>query len=157
VQLASIAYPSSWSTTTDPPESACRYYDPDPITLPSDGSSPDVAVTVQADVASFEDAVAAATDPANWNVTQEVETTVSGLQATLVEAESTAADSGTPVGETLYSYIVDYGDSGTITIQASGDAQDAAYQASTEVADLMAQASTFTPPPPPTPTASPSS
>jgi hypothetical protein len=82
---------------------------------------------------------------------------VSGLQATLVEAESTAADSGTPVGETLYSYIVDYGDSGTITIQASGDAQDAAYQASTEVADLMAQASTFTPPPPPTPTASPSS
>jgi hypothetical protein len=153
-QLASIVYPSSWSTVTDPPESVCRYYDPEPITLPTDGSSPDVAVTVQADVASYEDAVAAATDPANWNVTQTVETTVSGLQATLVEAESTAAESGTAVGQTLYSYIIDYGDGGTVTIQTSGDAEDAAYQASTEVADLMAQASTFTPPAPPAPPAS---
>ena len=65
-------------TVSEPPAAACRYFDPEPITLPSDGSSPDVAVTVQADVASYEDAVAAATDPANWNVIQSVETTVSG-------------------------------------------------------------------------------
>jgi heat shock protein HslJ len=146
-QLASIVYPASWSTVSDPPSAACRYFDPEPITMPSDGSSPDVAVTVRADVASYEAAVAAALDPANWAVVQTAETTVSGLQATLVEAESTAPDSGTPVGTNLYSYIIDYGDGGTVTIQTSGDAQDPAYAANTEAADLMAQASTFTPPP----------
>jgi len=121
--------------------------------VPSDGSAPDAAITVRPDVASYEDAVAAATDPANWNVVQSVETTVSGLQATLVEATSTAAESGTPVGTTLYSYIVDYGDGGTLTIQTSGAAGDAVYAANTATADLMAQASTFTPPTP-TPPAS---
>ncbi len=91
------------------------------------------------DVASYDDAVAAATDPANWDVVQTVEATVSGLQATLVEATSTAAESGTPVGTTLYSYIIDYGDGGTLTIQTSGTAGDAAYDGQTQVADLMAQ------------------
>jgi len=153
-QLASIAYPASWHTVSDPPAAACRYFDANPIDVPSDGSAPDAAITVMPDVASYEDAVAAATDPANWNVVQSVETTVSGLEATLVEATSTAATSGTPVGTTLYSYIVDYGD-GTLTIQTSGAAGDAAYAANTEVADLMAQASTFTPPtPPPSPASS---
>jgi len=155
-QLASMVYPSSWHTVSEPPAAACRYFDPNPITLPSDGSAPDAAITVRPDVASYEDAVAAATDPANWNVVQSVETTVSGLQATLVEATSTAPESGTPVGTTLYSYIVDYGDGGTLTIQTSGAAGDAAYAvnaANTATADLMAQASTFTPPTP-TPPAS---
>jgi hypothetical protein len=147
-QLASIVYPAAWHTVSDPPAAACRYFDPNPISVPSDGSAPDTAITVKPDVASYDDAVAAATDPANWNVVQSVETTVSGLQATLVEATSTAADSGTPVGTNLYSYIVDYGDGGTLTIQTSGAASDAAYAASTQVADLMAQASTFTPPSP---------
>ena len=132
---------------SEPPAASCRYFDPNPISVPSDGSAPDTAITVKPDVASYEDAVAAATDPANWNVVQTIEATVSGLQATLVEATSTSADSGTPVGTTLYSYIIDYGD-GTLTIQTSGTAGDAAYAANTQVADLMAQASTFTPPSP---------
>ena len=149
-QLASIVYPASWHTVSEPPAASCRYFDPDPISVPSDGSAPDTAITVKPDVASYEDAVASATDPANWNVVQTAEATVSGLQATLVEATSTSADSGTPVGTTLYSYIVDYGD-GTLTIQTSGTAGDAAYAANTKVADLMAQASTFTPPSPPPP------
>ena len=116
--------------------------------MPSDGSAPAAAITVKPDVASYDDAVAAATDPASWKVIQSVGTTVSGLDATLVEATSTAAESGTPVGTTLYSYIIDYGDAGTLTIQTSGTAGDAAYTTKTDVADLMAQASTFTPPNP---------
>ena len=130
---------------SEPPAAACRYFDPNPITVPADAGTLDVAVSVKPDVASYDDAVAAATDPANWYVIQSVQTTVSGLDATLVEATSTAAESGTPVGTTLYSYIIDYGDAGTVTIQTSGTAGDATYQANTQVADLMAQASTFTP------------
>ena len=148
MQLASIVYPQSWHTVSEPPAAACRYFDPNPISVPSDGSAPDTAITVKPDVAAYVDAVTAATDPANWTVVQSVETTISGLQATLVEATSTAAESGTPVGTTLYSYIIDYGAGGTLTIQTSGTASDAAYAASKQVADLMAQASTFTPPSP---------
>ena len=147
-QLASIVYPAAWHTVSQPPLFACRFFDPNPISVPSDGTAPAAAITVRPDVASYEDAVAAATDPANWTVVQSVEATVSGLQATLVEATSTAAESGTPVGTTLYSYIIDYGDAGTLTIQTSGTASDASYAASTDVADFMAQASTFTPPTP---------
>ena len=113
VQLASIVYPASWHTrvraargepaaTSTRTRSACRR-----TAAPRTRRS-----RVKPDVASYDDAVAAATDPANWNVVQSVETTVSGLQATLVEATSTTADSGTPVGTTLYSYIIDYGDGG---------------------------------------------
>ncbi len=39
-QLASIVYPSSWHTVSEPPAAACRYFDPNPITVPSDGSEP---------------------------------------------------------------------------------------------------------------------
>ncbi len=145
VQLASIVYPATWHTLSEPPGLACRYFDSDPISVPSGGGAPDTDVTVKPDVASYEDAVAAATDPANWTVVQQVETTVSGLQATLVEATSTAPESGTPVGTTLYSYIVDYGDGGTVTIQTSGTTGDPDYATNTSAADLMAQGSTFTP------------
>jgi heat shock protein HslJ len=144
-QLASIVYPQSWSTVTEPPEFACRYFDPNPIDVPADPGTLDTAISVTPDVSSYEDAVVAATDPANWTVVRSMATTVSGLQATLVEATSTTVDSGTPVGTTLYSYIIDYGDGGTLSIQTSGVAGDPTYTADTEVADLMAQASTFTP------------
>jgi hypothetical protein len=130
---------------SEPPAIACRYFDPNPITVPADPGTLDAAISVKPDVASYDDAVAAATDPANWAVVQSVEATVSGLDATLVEATSTAAESGTPVGTTLYSYIIDYGAGGTVTIQTSGTPGDATYQANTQVADLMAQGSTFTP------------
>ncbi len=146
-QLASIVYPQSWFTLTEPPEAACRYFDPNPITVPTDPGTLDAAITVRPDVSSYSDAVAAATDPANWTVVQKLETTVSDLPATLVEATSTTVDSGTPVGTTLYSYIIDYGDGGTLSIQTSGVAGEPAYATNTVVASLMAQASTFTPSP----------
>lgn len=160
-QLATIAYPADWNTV-ESGAAACRYFDPEPFGPPAEIPI-DSAITVQPDVSSYEDAVAAATDPANWDVTQQVEATISGLQATLVEATSTAAESGTPVGETLYTYIIDYGDSGTVSIQTSGTRGDPTYTTNTQVADQMAQASTFTPPTPqapttlPAPTPSPSS
>ena len=115
--------------------------------MPTDPGTLDAAITVRPDVTSYDDAVAAATDAANWNVLQSTQVTVSGLPATLVEATSTAAESGTPVGTTLYQYIIDYGASGTLSIQTSGTAGDAAYEANTQVVDQMAQASTFTPSP----------
>ena len=146
-QLATIAYPQAWHTLSAPPQAACRYFDPNPISVPTDPGTLDAAVTVRPDVASYDDAVAAATDAANWNVLQSTQVTVSGLPATLVEATSTAAESGTPVGTTLYQYIIDYGASGTLSIQTSGTAGDAAYEANTQVVDQMAQASTFTPSP----------
>lgn len=152
--LASIVYPQDWHTIQPPAEHACQYFDPQPIDTSGDGQVQS-AITVSPDVSSYEDSVAAATDPANWDVVQTAEATVSGLQATLVEATSTAPESGTPVGTTLYSYIIDYGGRGTVTIQTSGTAGDAAYAANTEVADLMAQASTFIPPSPTEPIAAP--
>ena len=147
VQLASIVYPQAWHTVSEPPGAACRYFDPNPISVPADPGTLDAAISVKPDVVSYDDAVAAATDAANWNVLQSVQVTVSGLQATLVEATSTAAESGTPVGTTLYSYIIDYGAGGTLSIQTSGTKGDATYESNTQVADLMAQASTFTPSP----------
>jgi hypothetical protein len=146
-QLASIVYPQSWFTVTEPPEAACQYFDPNPITVPADPGTLDTAIAVRPDVSSYSDAVAAATDPANWTVVQTLETTVSDLPATLVEATSTTVDSGTPVGTTLYSYFIDYGDGGTLSIQTSGVVGEPAYAMNTVVASLMAQASTFTPSP----------
>jgi heat shock protein HslJ len=145
VQLATIAYPQAWHTVSEPPELACRYFDPNPISVPTDPGTLNAAVSVKPDVASYDDAVAAATDSANWNVLQSVQVTVSGLPATLVEGTSTAAESGTPVGTTLYQYVIDYGASGTLSIQTSGTAGDATFEANTQVVDQMAQASTFTP------------
>jgi hypothetical protein len=144
--LATIVYPQAWHTLSEPPEAACRYFDPNPISVPTEPGTVDAAIAVKPDVALYDDAVLAATDPANWTVLQSVPVTLSGLPATRVEATSIAVESGTPVGTTLYSYIIDYGPAGTLTIQTSGTAADPAYVANTAVVTLMAQASTFTPP-----------
>ena len=44
--LASILYPASWSTLDAPPELACRYFDPEPITVPADPTTLQTAVEV---------------------------------------------------------------------------------------------------------------
>ena len=145
-QLASVVYPQSWYTLTEPADAACRYFDPNPISVPTEPGTVAAAITIRPDAAAYDDAVLAATDPANWTVVQSVPVTVSGLAATRIEATSIAPESGTPVGITLYSYIIDYGPAGTLTIQTSGTAGDSVYVANTLVVNLMAQASTFTPP-----------
>ena len=144
-QLATIVYPKSWFTVTTPASIACRYFDPAAITVPSDPTTLQTAVMITTQAAPYADAVAAATDPANWDVTTTTPVTVSGLPATLVEATSTAEASGLPVGTSRYAYIIDYGVGGTVSIVTTGTAGDAAYTTNTSVVDLIAEASTFTP------------
>ncbi|MDF2734653.1 MAG: hypothetical protein K0S97_1276, partial [Chloroflexota bacterium] len=84
--LASIVYPESWSTLTEPAELACRYFDPEEITVPDDPATLETAVMVVAAETPFADAIAAATDPARWDITVQRDVTISGLAATLVEA-----------------------------------------------------------------------
>ena len=98
------------------------------------------AVTITIGVGPYQDAVADATDPASWEVLQSTPVTVSGLPATLVEATATASG-----GATSYSYIIDFGDGGTVSIATSGTIASPEYVTNTSVVDLMAAESTFTP------------
>jgi hypothetical protein len=144
--LASITYPASWSTLDEPPDLACRYFDPEPITVPADPATLQTAVTVKPSATPFADAVNAATDSASWDVTRQNDVTVGGLAATLVEAVATAETAGVAVGTSSFAYIVDYGSAGTLTIRTTGTAGDPDYVSNTAVATLMAAKSTFTPP-----------
>ena len=93
----------------------------------------------------FADAIGAATDPATWDVNRQIDVTVGDLAATLVEAVAVTDAGGVPVGTSSFAYIIDYGDSGTLTIRTTGSADDPAYTTNTSVATLMAASSTFTP------------
>jgi heat shock protein HslJ len=142
-----ISYPESWSTVTEPAELACRYFDPEPITVPADPTTLVTAVTVTDDAIAFDDAVAAATEAASWDVTRQADVTISGLQAIFVEAVSLSEDAGLAVGTSSYAYLIDLGSAGTVTIRTTGTADDAAYVANSTVVTLMAATSTFTAPP----------
>jgi heat shock protein HslJ len=141
--LATIAYPGTWSTVTEPPELACRYFDPAEITVPGDPATLSTAVMVAADGVAYADAVAAATDPAVWSVRQRIELTVDGLPATLVEAEATSTDAGLPVGTAKFAYLVDAGPAGTITLWTTGTVGDEVYVVDSAVVSLMTALSVF--------------
>ncbi len=143
--LASIVYPASWSTVTEPAELACRYFDPEPITVPADPATLETAVTVVAADTPFADALAAATDPANWDVDRRTDVTVGDLPATLVEAVAITEAGGVPVGTSSFAYIIDYGATGTVTVRTTGTADDPAYATNATVATLIVASSTFTP------------
>ncbi len=143
VPVATIVYPASWHTVTAPPTAACRYFDPQPITVPADPSTLTTAVMIKSDpAATYQDALAAATNPTAWNVTINKPVTVSGLQATLIEATSTAGTPGFPVGTNRYGYLIDIGGK-PAWIETSGTAGSAAYQTNVSVVNLMASKSTF--------------
>ena len=144
--LASIVYPAAWSTLDEPPDLACRYFDPASIIVPADPTTLETAVMVATSEAPFADAVNMATDPASWDVTALRDVTVGTVPATFVEAVAIADSAGVAIGTSSYAYIVDYGDAGTLTIRTTGTAGDADYVASTAAATLMAALSTFTPP-----------
>ena len=144
--LASIAYPASWSTLDEPAELACRYFDPESITVPADPTTLQTAVVIVTSATPFADAVNAATDPAVWDVTLRNDVTVGDLAATLVEAVATADGAGVPVGTSSFAYIIDYGGAGTLVIRTTGTAGDAAYVTNVTATTLMAATSTFTPP-----------
>ncbi len=144
--LASIVYPAAWFTLDEPPDLACRYFDPASIIVPADPTTLETAVMVATSEAPFADAVNMATDPASWDVTALRDVTVGTVPATLVEAVAIADSAGVAIGTSSYAYIVDYGDAGTLTIRTTGTAGDADYVASTAAATLMAALSTFTSP-----------
>jgi heat shock protein HslJ len=144
--LAAIAYPAAWFTLEEPAELACRYFDPEAITVPADPATLQTAVTVLPSATPFADAINAATDPASWDATRQTDVTVGTLPATLVEAVAIADSAGVPIGTASFAYIVDYGAAGTLTIRTTGTSGAPDYVANAAVATLMAAKSTFTPP-----------
>jgi heat shock protein HslJ len=145
--LGSISYPAAWSTLAEPPDAACRYFDRDPIQVPSDASTLSTAIMVATSATPYADAVADATDTGAWTVRQTVEVTVDGLPATMVEAEAIADVGGVPAGTSRLAYFVDYRSAGTLTLFTLGASGDKTYAANAAVLTLMVGASTFTVPP----------
>jgi heat shock protein HslJ len=145
--MGAISYPATWSTLAEPPDVACRYFDRDPIEVPSDPSTLSTAIMVATSATPYADAVAEATDTGTWTVRQTVEVTVDGLPATMVEAEATAETGGVPAGTSRLAYFVDYGSAGTLTLFTLGASGDKTYAANAAVLTLMVGASTFTAPP----------
>jgi heat shock protein HslJ len=144
--LATIVYPASWSTLAEPADLACRYFDPEPITVPEDPTTLTTAVEVFPSDTPFANVINSATDPANWDVNRQTDFTVSGLPGTLVEGVALTDASGYPVGTSRFMYIIDYGEAGTVTISTTGTADDPAYATNSSVATLIVASSTFTPP-----------
>ena len=73
VKVAKIVYPASWYTVTSPASLACQYFDPSPITVPSDPTTLVTTIMASSSDTDYEDAVEAATDTSSWDVTQQQE------------------------------------------------------------------------------------
>ena len=146
--LATISYPSAWHTLAAPPNLACRFFDPNPITVPADPTTLDTAVEIASDpTVTYDDALAAATNPTAWNVLTNVPVTISGLPAVRLQATSTAGTPDVPVGSTRYGYLIDAGGK-PLWIATVGTAGDPAFVSDSLVVDVMASKSTITPPAP---------
>jgi heat shock protein HslJ len=143
VTLATIVYPADWNTIATPQALACRYFDPDPISVPADPATLTTAVMIKSDVTvSYADALAAATNPTAWNVLTNEPVTISGRPATRLQATSTAGSPGFPVGVTRYGYLIDIG-VGSAWFETSGTVGDPSYVEDMSVVDLMASQSTI--------------
>jgi heat shock protein HslJ len=143
--VATIVYPAEWFTEIEPADVACRYFNPEPFTIPSDPSTLVTAVMASTTDTAYADAVGAATDSDSWDVSQSQEITLDGLPATVVEAVATADGPGVPSGTSRFAYFVDVGSSGTVSLFTTGTADDAAYESQAGLVTLMAGASTFVP------------
>ena len=144
--LASLVYPADWSTLSEPAELACRYFDPEPITVPADPTTLLTAVMADTSSATLGEAVGTATDPASWDVKVQRDVTVDGRAATLVEAVAIADTAGIAVGQSSFVYFVDMGTAGTIGLGTTGAADAPTYATNKSVVSLMAATSTFTAP-----------
>jgi hypothetical protein len=143
--VAKIVYPGTWYTVTEPADLVCRYFDPEPITVPSDPSTLQTAIMATVSTQLYADAVKAATDPANWTVARQGEIPVRGSTATCVDATAASASAGLPVGTAAFDCLVDVGKAGTVVIRTTGTTGDPAYGAKAGVVSLMTLLSTFTP------------
>ena len=144
--LGEISYPAAWSTLSEPADLACRYFDRDPITVPSDPTTLKTAIRVATSSATYADVVAEAKDEASWTIRQTVDLEIDGLPATMVEGETKAVTGNLEAGTSRLAYIVDYGSAGTLTLLTVGTAGDDIYAANAAVLTLMVGASTFTAP-----------
>jgi len=144
--LGTLSYPAAWSTLSEPADLACRYFDRDPITVPSDPATLKTAIMVTTSTKTYADAVAAAKDSATWTVRQTVDLEIDGLPATMIEGEAKAATDGLEAGSSRLAYIIDYASAGTLTMFTVGTAGEDIYAANAAVLTLMMGASTFTAP-----------
>jgi heat shock protein HslJ len=145
-KVATITYPGTWKTVTEPPELACRYFDPEPITVPSDPATLTTAVMAATSSTAYADAVAAATDPANWKVARQSETALTGTKATCVDAQALTDAAGVPKDSLSHVCIVDVGTAGTVAIRTVGSATEPeAFASQAALVSLMTQLSSFTP------------
>jgi len=140
--VAKLVYPGLWFTLAEPPELACRYFDPAKITVPTDPTTLDTAVRADLDPTPFADAVAKASDPANWQVVASSSFNVRGAPVTCVSAIATTDAAGIPVGEAKYSCLANVNTAGTVVIWNHGT-PDQAFVAESGVVTLMTFLSTF--------------
>jgi heat shock protein HslJ len=146
VALGTISYPAAWSTVSEPADLACRYFDRDPITVPSDPTTLSTAIQVSTTTTPYGDVVADATDEASWTIRQTVDIEIDGLAATMVEGETKDATGTLPAGTSRLAFVIDYGSAGAVTLFTVGGAGDEIYAANAAVLTLMVGASTFTAP-----------
>ncbi len=144
--VATIVYPGDWSTVTAPPELACRYFDPEPISVPADGSPVQAAVQADLSATSYQDAISAATDPAAWNVIAQSEADVGGTAVTCVGAIAVVGTAGIPAGNASYACLANVQAAGTVVLRTTGTSGDDVFESHAAIVSLMTMASTFTPP-----------
>ena len=141
--IVAVVYPADWFTVDAPPTLACRYFDPAAIIVPADPTTLTTAVMIKTDTTTaYADALAAATDPANWTVITNEPVSTSGLPAVRLETTSINEASGYPVGTTRYGYIIDFNDL-PIWVETSGDVGDPTFATNMSVVDLIASQAAF--------------
>ena len=138
--VAKLVYPGSWFTIAEPPNLACRHFDPAEI----DAADTPIVAAVHADVVAtgYQDSIAAATDPASWTVAASSAFNVRGAPVTCVAAIAAADSAGYPTGTNRYACFADVKTAGTVTIWATG-ASDPEFLAKSGVVNLMTFLSTF--------------
>jgi heat shock protein HslJ len=139
-----VVYPASWFTVTAPATIACRYFDPAAITVPADPATLKTAVMIKADPATtYQDALAAATNPTNWDVLTNQPVSIGGVAATRIQATAKVATPDYAVGVTRYGYLIDAAGH-PLWIETSGTVGDAAYTTNMSVVDLIVSQSKLT-------------
>ncbi len=141
--LATIAYLETWFTVSEPPDLACRYFDPAEITVPADPTTLVTAVMAGSSNAAYADAVASATDPATWEVHEQLQLVVGGQAATMVEAQAVVDADGVPAGSSRFAYLIDLGSNGTLMLWTTSAAPDETYASNAAVVSLMVAVSSY--------------
>jgi heat shock protein HslJ len=141
--VATIVYPGDWFTLSEPASAACRFFDPNEIDIPAGGEAPITAVMATVEASPYGEAVAAATDPASWDVRETTELVVDGLPTTLVEGTATGADPSFPAGRSRFAYLIDLGSAGSLMLFTTAETVDDAYASRAGVVTLMMAASVF--------------